>query len=184
MRLKYKINVSHLKYWIAIVFWALLVAVIIKSFLLVPIQVNGISMEPTLHSKEEMLITLPGKIKRFDIVIIKTPDHVTYVKRVIGLPGDTLKYKNDHLYINRQRISEPFISREIADKNENYTSDFTLKELTGLNKIPRNQYFVLGDNRRISKDSRTIGTIEGSWIVGKAILIYWPLNCWRWLYKF
>ncbi|KRM08242.1 MAG: signal peptidase I [Liquorilactobacillus ghanensis] len=184
MKLKYKLKISHLKYWSAIIFWALLAAIAVKSFLLVPIQVAGNSMEPTLHSKEELLIIPPGRIKRFDVVIIKTPNNVTYVKRVIGLPGDTLKYQNDHLYINHRRIAEPFIKDQVADKSENYTSDFTLKELTGLKKIPRNQYFVLGDNRRISKDSRTIGTIEGSWIVGKAVLIYWPLNRWQWLHYY
>ncbi|WP_268869652.1 signal peptidase I [Liquorilactobacillus vini] len=172
------------RYWLALVFWAGLIALFIRSFLLIPIQIEGNSMEPTLHSKQEVLVISPNKLRRFDIVIFKTSSNVTYVKRVIGLPGDRLDYRNDHLYINGKKISEPFIARETADPNEDYTSDFSLKSLIGVKRVPANEYFVLGDNRRISKDSRTIGPIQKSWITGKVVLIYWPLNQFKWLYQF
>ncbi|WP_281164955.1 signal peptidase I [Liquorilactobacillus sicerae] len=172
------------RYWLTLIFWAGLIALFVRSFLLIPVQIEGNSMEPTLHSKQEVLVTLPHKLRRFDIVIFKTPNNVTYVKRIIGLPGDRLDYHNDHLYINGRKINELFIASETADPNENYTSDFSLKGLIGVKKVPANEYFVLGDNRRISKDSRTIGPIQKSWVTGKVVLVYWPLNQFKWLYQF
>ena len=172
------------KYWLGMIFWAALVAIFIRSFLLIPVQIDGNSMEPTLYSKQEVLVTLPQHLHRFDVVIFKTPEKVTYVKRIIGLPGDRLSYRNDHLYINGKQINESFIAKQTADPNENYTSDFSLKGLTGLNKIPQGEYFVMGDNRRISKDSRTIGPIQKKWITGRVVAIYWPVNQFKWLRKY
>lgn len=169
-------------YWIPLVFIATICALFVRSFLIVPLEIDGNSMEPTLHSREKALVQNFGRIRRFDVVIIKMPDDKTYIKRVIGMPGDTLAYRNDKLYINGQHIRENFLKRVIKqDSNQTYTSDFSLKELTGSNHVPQGQYFVLGDNRRISKDSRTFGTVKSSWVTGKAIIVYWPLWNFKWI---
>ncbi|MDN2452267.1 signal peptidase I [Lactobacillus sp. UCMA15818] len=165
----------HWSYWILLTSIAVLSALFIRSFLITPLQIDGNSMEPTLESKEEALVMNFGKLQRFDVVIIRMPNGETYIKRIIGMPGERLSYKNDVLRINGKRVKENFLKRILAAKHQPYTSDFTLKELTGKSKIPKNEYFVLGDNRRISKDSRTFGPVKDSWIKGRAIIVYWPL---------
>ncbi|KRM90979.1 Signal peptidase I [Liquorilactobacillus cacaonum DSM 21116] len=171
----------HWSYWILLTSIAVLFALFFRSFLVTPLQVDGNSMEPTIKSKEETLVMNFGKIHRFDVVIIKMPSGETYIKRVIGMPGDRLAYKNDILYINGKKLKENFLKKILDTKHQPYTSDFTLKELTGKAKVPQNEYFVLGDNRRISKDSRTFGPVRDSWIKGRAIIVYWPLNKIRWI---
>ena len=91
------------------------------------------------------------------------------VKRVIGLPGETLEYKDGFLYINGKRTHDDFVS---------LTRDFTLESATGKNKIPSGYYFVMGDNRRNSLDSRDsrVGLVKKSNIIGKPIIRIWPLN--------
>ncbi|KRL01190.1 signal peptidase I [Liquorilactobacillus capillatus] len=163
-------------YWIPLLFLAALCALFVRSFLLVPLEIEGNSMEPTLHSRQKVIVQNFGSIQRFDVVIIKMPDGNTYIKRVIGMPGDRIAYHNDRLYINGDHIKENFLKRVIRQEpNQTYTSDFSLKELTGLSRVPTRQYFVLGDNRRISKDSRTFGTVKASWITGRALIVYWPI---------
>ncbi|AUJ29835.1 MAG: signal peptidase I [Liquorilactobacillus hordei] len=171
----------HWSYWILLVSIAVLIALFIRSFLITPLQIDGNSMEPTIKSKEEALVMNFGKIRRFDVVIIKMPNGETYIKRVIGMPGDHLSYKNDILRINGKQVKENFLKKILATRHQPYTSDFTLEELTGKSKIPQNEYFVLGDNRRISKDSRTFGSVKDSWIKGRAIIVYWPLNKIKWI---
>lgn len=168
-----KIRIGH---WLPLLVSASLLALFVRFFLIVPLQVQGDSMEPNLHNRDEVLVQHFGGIKRFDIVVITMPSGETYIKRVIGLPGETVSYKNDHLYIDGKYIPEKFLEPIKLDKNQTYTSDFTLKDLLKINKIPKGQYFVLGDNRRISKDSRTFGTVRTEWIQGKALMVYWPIK--------
>ncbi|WP_311406915.1 signal peptidase I [Liquorilactobacillus uvarum] len=174
----------HWGYWIPLVFLATLCALFVRSFLIVPLEIDGNSMEPTLYSKQKVLVQDFGRIRRFDVIIIKMPDGKTYVKRVIGMPGDELSYRNDKLYINGQHLSENFLKKVIKQNpNQTYTSDFSLKELTGMKHVPKGEYFVLGDNRRISKDSRTFGTVKANWVTGKAVIVYWPLTDLKWIGK-
>lgn len=176
-----KLSKMHIGYWLPLILGATVLALFVRFFLIVPLQVQGDSMEPNLHNRDEVLVQHFGEIKRFDIVVITMPSGDTYIKRVIGLPGETVSYRNDRLYINNQYIPEKFLAPLSLDKNQTYTSDFTLNDLLKIKKIPAGQYFVLGDNRRISKDSRTFGTVRTEWIQGKAIMIYWPLKHWSWL---
>nr|WP_235805587.1 signal peptidase I [Liquorilactobacillus oeni] len=167
---------AHLDYWLPLIFFAFMAALFMKTYLIVPLQIEGNSMQPTLYSKEEALVMNFGKIHRFDVVTIKMPDGQTYIKRVIGMPGDELEYRNDQLYINGKVREEKFLRSILKGKHSPYTSDFKLKELIGTSRVPANEYFVLGDNRKISKDSRTFGPVKDNWIKGKAIIIYWPIN--------
>lgn len=148
----------------------ILVVIILRVFIITPIEVNGHSMETTLYDKDIMILNIIGyrtnKIKRFDIVVIKYQDeHI--IKRIIGLPGETVKYINNKLYINDKYTDD------IIDTD---TENFSTYEITNDGIIPKDNYFVLGDNRDNSADSRIIGLINKKDIVGKTNLIIYPFK--------
>ena len=161
--------------------WSFIVAFIIVGgvyfFLGRPFTVSGASMYPTLHNGDRMVLSKVGDIHRFDVVILKAPDeNVEYIKRVIGMPGDTVQMKSGVLYINGKKVDQPFINTEVLAKQTVFMDDFTLESLTGESKVPEGKYFVLGDNRGVSKDSRMIGFIDRSAIEGKAVFTIWPFG--------
>ncbi|OJG98184.1 signal peptidase [Enterococcus termitis] len=137
-------------------------------------------MDPTLADGERVIALKNTDIKRYDIVTFPAPDEPkkSYIKRVIGLPGDSIEYKDDVLYINGKEVEEPYLDefkKEVADGNP-LTLDFTLEEVTGKDKVPAGEYFVMGDNRRNSKDGRMIGFISEEKISGDVKFVLWPLN--------
>ena len=144
--------------------------IMIRSFIVTPVRVNGESMYPTLKNGEIMLLNKINyrfhDIKRFDIVVVNE-ENQKIIKRVIGLPGETLKYENNTLYIDGQEVKEPYLKEK--------TSDFNLKDL-GIEKIPEGYYFVMGDNRDNSKDSRIIGPVKRKQISGRTKLVILPLK--------
>ena len=161
--------------------WSFIVAFIIVGgvyfFLGRPFTVSGASMYPTLHNGDRMVLSKVGDIHRFDVVILKAPDeNVEYIKRVIGMPGDTVEMRSGVLYINGKKVDQPFINTEALAKQTVFMDDFTLESLTGESKVPEGKYFVLGDNRGVSKDSRMIGFIDRSAIEGKAVFTIWPFG--------
>ena len=161
--------------------WSFIVAFIIVGgvyfFLGRPFTVSGASMYPTLHNGDRMVLSKVGDIHRFDVVILKAPDeNVEYIKRVIGMPGDTVEMKSGVLYINGKKLDQPVINTEALAKQTVFIDDFTLESLTGESKVPEGKYFVLGDNRGVSKDSRMIGFIDRSAIEGKAVFTIWPFG--------
>ena len=161
--------------------WSFIVAFIIVGgvyfFLGRPFTVSGASMYPTLHNGDRMVLSKVGDIHRFDVVILKAPDeNVEYIKRVIGMPGDTIEMKSGVLYINGKKVDQPFINTEALAKQTVFMDDFTLESLTGESKVPEGKCFVLGDNRGVSKDSRMIGFIDRSAIEGKAVFTIWPFG--------
>ena len=151
-------------------FLVIIAIILIKNFIVSPIRVNGTSMYPTLHDKDIMLLNKIdyrlNDIKRFDIVVLDY-DGEYLIKRVIGLPGEKIEYKNNKLYVNGKIINENFEKQNI--------DDFRLQEL-GVNKVPKNSYFVVGDNRINSKDSRRIGFISRNQIKGKSHFTILPFN--------
>ena len=161
--------------------WSFIVAFIIVGgvyfFLGRPFTVSGASMYPTLHNGDRMVLSKVGDVHRFDVVILKAPDeNVEYIKRVIGMPGDTIEMKSGVLFINGKKVDQPFINTEALAKQTVFIDDFTLESLTGESKVPEGKYFVLGDNRGVSKDSRMIGFIDRSAIEGKAVFTIWPFG--------
>ena len=151
----------------------ILVVVLIRTFIATPVIVSGSSMDPTLKNGQVLILNkLVKKYTRDDIVVIDAKINgkkERIVKRVIGLPGETLEYKDGFLYINGKRTHDDFVS---------LTRDFTLESATGKKKIPSGYYFVMGDNRRNSLDSRDsrVGLVKKSNIIGKPIIRIWPLN--------
>lgn len=167
--------------WIKIILIALILAFGIRYFLISPVTVNGKSMDPTLHDGEHLFINKVSDPKRFDIIVFPAPDeeNAEYIKRVIGLPGDKVEYKEDQLYINGKKYDEPYLdSEKAALKNGYLTTDaegdpnFTMADIPnsdGSLTVPKGELFVLGDNRQVSKDSRYIDFISQDTVLGKVI---------------
>ena len=161
-----------------------IIVVLIRTFIITPVTVVGSSMYPTLKNKELLLLSKISykieEIERFDVVVIKEDEYIK--KRVIGLPGEDVSYKDNNLYINDKLVEDKYAMGE--------TEDFTLEDiwLAGTHnkyienfeepftKIPEGYYLVLGDNRGISKDSRSVGLINEDEIKGKAVVRFWPLK--------
>ncbi|GGP09609.1 signal peptidase I [Oceanobacillus neutriphilus] len=161
----------------------LLIAVflVVRAFLFENYVVNGKSMEPTLYDGNLMMVnTVTNNISnlhRFDVIVFHATEENDYVKRVVGLPGETIEYKDDQLYVNGEYIPEDFLQEEKENvETELLTEDFTLLEVTGEETVPEDQIFVLGDNRGDSLDSRSIGFIPVDEVVGKVDITYWPVT--------
>lgn len=169
--------------WLKALLIALGLALVVRMFLFSPIVVDGPSMMPTLHDRDQMIVNKMaykiGEPERFDIVVFHASSQKDFIKRVIGLPGEHVEVINEVLYIDGKPVDEPFLS-ELKENKKAYqslTSDFKLEELPGNYKtIPEGYVLVLGDNRSNSTDSRMLGVVPIDSIVGKARLIYWPLD--------
>ncbi|MBM7619952.1 signal peptidase I [Bacillus tianshenii] len=164
--------------WGKALFIAFLLAFIVRSFLLSPIVVDGESMESTLEDQERMIVTKIGEPKRFDIVVFHATEEKDYIKRVIGLPGDRIEYKDDILYVNGIAYEEPYLDDQKASITDApLTESFTLLDTPVKGEtVPKGHVFVMGDNRRISDDSRDLGAIPMDQIVGTTNVVYWPLS--------
>ncbi|MEH7238890.1 signal peptidase I [Bacillus sp. JJ1562] len=164
--------------WIKALFIAIVVAFIVRAFLFTPVVVEGASMQPTLQDQNRMIVTKIGEPKRFDVVVFHATGEKDFIKRVIGLPGDRIEYRNDTLYINGIPYDEPYLdnSKE-AVTNGPLTYSFTLKETpVGSEVVPEGHLFVMGDNRRNSMDSRHIGAIPMDQVVGTTKVVVWPIT--------
>jgi signal peptidase I len=134
------------------------------------IRVDGDSMDPTLASGEYIIVNRLsyrlGTPQRGDIIVFHFPGNPQeeYIKRVIGLPGDDVQVKNGRVYINDQLLNESYIAVKM--------------DYTGSWQVPAGQLFVLGDNRNNSSDSHDWGTVPMDYVVGKAVLVYWPPLDW------
>lgn len=152
----------------------------LKTYVLANEQVQGPSMQPTFESGDRIIAYRHGDVEAGDVIILKAPDEpgAYYIKRVIGMPGDTVASKNDTTYVNGKKISEPYLKayKKQLPTGALYTTNFTLKSLGMGNKVPKNKYFVMGDHRNVSKDSRMIGYIPKSSVVGVVKLRYWPIS--------
>lgn len=142
----------------------IIIVFLIKKYLFVPIKVNGESMYSTLEDGDIMILDKVNykehDIKRFDIVVIDAENEYL-IKRVVGLPGELIEYKDNKLYINEQLVEENF-SHEV-------TEDF-------VTRVPKDRYFVMGDNRINSVDSRVLGSFQKKNIIGNADFVIFPFS--------
>ena len=148
---------------------ALIVALVIRAFLFELVHVDGDSMRPNLYDGQVMFVE---KISRYtdaieagDIVIVRYPDREgVFVKRVVALGGDTVEVKDGRLYINDVLQQEPYIKEPLMH--------WDTEKIT----VPDQSYYVMGDNRNDSTDSRSVGAIAKSEVVGRALFVIWPLG--------
>lgn len=151
----------------------IVVVIFIVMYVATVQQIVGPSMDPTYKDQDIVILNKLHyrlfEIKRFDVVSLKYDGSKYLIKRVIGLPGDKVEYKNNNLFINNKMIEEEFLEENVI------TEDFSLTSL-GYEKIPEDMYLVLGDNRENSLDSREIGLIKAEDILGKISLRIWPIN--------
>lgn len=158
-----------LRVWVRDLIISAAISGFIITFLYQPVKVEGTSMLPELRDQDRLFINKFAydfeKINRGDVVVFNYPrdPEKSYIKRVIGLPGDTLRIVDGHVYVNGTEISEPYVPSR-------YRDDRSMDRIT----IPADQYFVMGDHRSISSDSRDFGPVERSLIYGKAAFVYWP----------
>ncbi|RIP35777.1 signal peptidase I [Staphylococcus gallinarum] len=170
--------------WFVSIVVAVALVLLIMNFVAKPYTVKGDSMDPTLKDGERVVVNLFGykfgDIKKGNVVVFHATKDSDYVKRVIGTAGDNVEYKKDKLYVNGKKVDEPYLDYNEKHKQYNYiTGSFKTKDLNQINEkntIPKDKLLVLGDNREVSKDSRSFGLIDKDQVVGKVSFSFWPLN--------
>ena len=159
--------------WLRDLFVSVVIAIIVILFLYQPVKVEGTSMTPSLVNDERIFINKfvyrfgLSDIVRGDTIVFWAPEDSTksYIKRVIGVPGDVVEIDAGTVVLNGQRQEEPYIRDEYRDR-------MSMSRLT----VAAGHYFVLGDHRNSSNDSRSWGTVPRDAIYGKAVFVYWPLG--------
>ena len=159
--------------WARDLAFSILIAVILIVFIYQPVKVEGTSMMPTLTDQERIFINKftyhygLGEVQRGDMVVFWYPldTSKSYIKRVIGVPGDMVWIDEGDVYVNGKRLVEDYVPEVNRDRVS-----------WGPKQVPADDYFVLGDHRNSSNDSRTWGFVDRKYIYGKAVFVYWPLD--------
>ena len=157
--------------WLRDLAIALALALFIVVFLFQPVKVEGTSMAPTIANEERIFINKFvydfEPIRRGDVVVFWYPlnPSKSFIKRVIGLPGDTVAIEKGHVYIDGRELSEPYVLPR-------YFDDASYAPV----HVPKNDYYVMGDHRDSSDDSRVFGPVPRHDIYGKAVFAYWPID--------
>lgn len=162
---------KEIRVWTRDLLIAIGLALVIIVFLYQPVKVEGTSMAPLLSDQERIFINKFvyrfEPIERGDVVVFWYPlDHTkSFIKRVVGLPGETVEIRQGSLYVNGKVIPEPYVPPQYED-----SSDF------GPKTVPKDSFFVLGDHRISSNDSRVFGPVPSQFIYGRAVFAYWPVD--------
>ena len=169
---KNKKKKSSLREMVEVIVTALVLAFLIKTFVVGNFWIPSESMVPTIEVNDKVIVTnfsywFEGP-KRGDVIVFRYPldTKKDYIKRCIGLPGETVEFRDSKLYVNGQLVEEPYLPEGLVF--EDY----------GPIEVPEGQYFMCGDNRNHSSDSRVWGFVEKRLIIGKAHVIYWPFDRW------
>ncbi|MFD0711249.1 signal peptidase I [Paenibacillus sp. GCM10027626] len=171
--------------WVKALAIAALLVIVIRWLLFAPFIVDGPSMQPNFYTGERLIV---NKLiydlrapKRGEVVVFEVPEEGRdFIKRVIGVPGDTVKLEGDNLYINGELVEEPYLRESIEAakaKGEifNNARNFPNEQVTS-DTVPEGMILAFGDNRQNSRDGRDIGFVPFSHIIGRADVIFWPLN--------
>lgn len=157
--------------WVRDLLFSVLASFLIITFVYQPVKVEGTSMQPELMDHDRLFINKFAyhfeSISRGDVVVFHYPrdPQKSYIKRVIALPGDTLWIDEGRVYVNGKRVPEPYVPAQYRDTR-------SLPEMV----VPANEFFVMGDHRSISDDSRDFGPVARHFIYGKAAFVYWPAD--------
>jgi signal peptidase I len=160
-------------HWLRDLSLSLIIAVLVILFVYQPVKVEGTSMMPSLEDQERIFINKfiyrfgMGEVERGDLVVFWYPGDPTksYIKRVVGLPGDTIEIDHGIVKLNSQPLDEPYVPDAYRDRQS-----------VPKTVIPPDHYYVLGDHRSSSNDSRSWGPVHRRHIYGKAVFIYWPIE--------
>jgi signal peptidase I len=162
--------------WIAVVGGAFVIAVLVRALLLQAFYIPSPSMVPTLHVNDRVLVNKLSydfhDVRRGDIIVFKSPQVVAekdLIKRVIGLPGDTVETRDGEIVVNDEILKEPYLPRDVGTG--------PMEKVT----VPPGHYWVMGDNRGNSSDSRVFGPIPKSSIIGRAFIKVWPITAFGFL---
>ena len=161
---------NELRGWARDILVAAIAAVLIVVFVVQPVKVEGTSMAPRLADQERIFVSKLSyrfsNIERGDIVVFWYPRNPakSFIKRVIGIPGETVEIKGGVVFVDGRRLEEPYLRPEYLDHDYHTT------------KVPEDQFFVLGDRRNSSNDSRNWGCVPRRNIFGKAVFRYWPVS--------
>jgi signal peptidase I len=158
--------------WAKSILLALVISFICREFIFAPVQVVGKSMMPTFENNNRIIISKISKIERFDMIVFHSPvSSDDYIKRVIGLPGDTVEVKDDVLSINGKKYEELYLkaNKGILTQKDHLTGD--LKVI-----VPKGSLYVMGDNRRHSSDSRIFGFISEKAVMGEVEFRFYPIK--------
>lgn len=168
--------------WLIVIAVALLVAFVVRTFVIAHFVVEGESMYPTLDSGDRVFVNkLSYRLhdpNRGDVVVlhqITGASERDLIKRVIGLPGETVEIRNCNVLIDGRVLNEPYLDPSVVTPSD-CGGDY---ELEGT--VPENHVFVMGDNRGGSQDSRVLGPISEDDLVGRAFVVFWPQSHWQWL---
>ncbi|WP_057802595.1 signal peptidase I [Pediococcus stilesii] len=176
-----------LRDWVLPIIIGLLVAFLVKTYLFQVVKVDGSSMQPNLQDSERVIVWKPAEIKRMSVIVFDAhgedpaaTQSVDYVKRVIGIPGDTISYNDGKLYVNDKQVPQKFIDEE---QRTSGTGNWTLESIANKygwgkspKKVPKDSYFVLGDHRSVSNDSRYWGFVKKSKVMGVVKVPFWSNN--------
>lgn len=174
--------------WLKAIIFAVVIVAVIRLFLFEPFIVDGDSMEPNFHTQERVIVNLLvykySEPKFGDVIVLNVPEEGRrFIKRVIGVPGDKIKLEGDQLYINDELVEQPFLSEAIAESAANGETYNGVGDAFNFpnsfyedNVVPDGMYFVLGDNRSNSKDSRAIGYVPEENIIGRTDVVMWPFD--------
>lgn len=154
-----------------------LIAIAVVLFLVIHFtmqayQVNDDSMQSTLHNGQHVLVNRVAYLfrapERGDVIVLRDPTNTdrTLLRRIVALPGDTISLDSTTVTVNGVLLNEPYVPQKFNPGAINL-------------KVPANSYFVLPDNRLANADSRFFGPVSGDLIVGKAVMVYWPINQWH-----
>lgn len=153
--------------------------VVIYAFLFRPYQVNGLSMYPNFENGEYVLTNLIvkrfGEFEKGDVIVFHSPTEKNkdFIKRIIATEGDTISVSEGHFYLNGRMLKEDYLPSNYITSGGNFLTEGAQV------RVPEGQYFVAGDNRSNSSDSREWGFVAKSEIIGKSFFVYWPLNRFR-----
>ncbi len=173
--------------WIKAILIAGVLVALIRWFIFAPFVVDGPSMHPNFFTGERLIVnkliyTLRHP-KPGEVIVFLAPEGKDYIKRVIGVPGDTVKVQGDNVYINGKKIAEPYI-QEAIDQAQKKGTTYNNRDFNYVNgkleavKVPEGSLFVMGDNRPNSRDSRfdDVGFVPYNKVIGRADFVFWPLD--------
>ncbi|GMA68798.1 signal peptidase I [Leuconostoc litchii] len=181
------------KEWVVPIASTMIIVVLIRSFLFTFVTVSGPSMQPNLQDKEKVILNKIATYRRGDVIVFNAKNEDPryragddkYVKRIIGLPGDTVEYKSSNLYVNGKKVNQSFIS--LSERSQgtemSFGNTWTLKTLSSgtlwqkkdrnHTTVPKGTYFVMGDHRSVSNDGRYFGFIDKNHVIGKVVVPFW-----------